>query len=88
MFKWLLEKSLDQIKIFGIIIQDIITGFYGDMRQIPNQQMCMTNLMISEIFRMGKVVEAKIEDKNEFLYSENSNNFENILRYPGIFDQN
>lgn len=30
-FKWHLEKTTSQIKSFGKIMQNIITGFYGDM---------------------------------------------------------
>lgn len=53
-FKWHLDRCILQIKSFGKISMSIITSFYGDMHSNPNQESCMYNLMISEIFMIRK----------------------------------
>ena len=59
-FRWLLDRACLQVKSFGGIISEAISGFYSDMKDQQDQYNCMYNLMISEIFQLKKFNQKKV----------------------------
>ena len=54
-FKWLLTQSISQIEEFSGIVKMIVALYYGDMKQSDNQEMCLKNLVVSEIFKSNRL---------------------------------
>lgn len=63
-FGWHLERAIIQIKSFAKIIHNIIVSFYGDMQSAENQENCMFNLMVSEIFEQREKIYSSVFQEN------------------------
>lgn len=50
LFMWLQYRASMQIWNFGDIIKQSIICIYGDFKQGENQEMCLNNLVFSQIF--------------------------------------